>query len=140
WFLTDDAYISFRYSRNLSHGFGLVFNPGFEAVEGYSNFLWTVVLALFDRLGMAADRVANPLLLAATVALWGMVVWFAARRTAPASAWLVVVPATMLAATRSIAVWSTSGLETRLFEALLVGAALRLVIELEAARARRKAA
>lgn len=38
WFLTDDAFISFRYARNLLEGHGLVFNPG-EYVEGYSNFL-----------------------------------------------------------------------------------------------------
>ena len=28
WFLTDDAFISFRYARNLLEGHGLVFNPG----------------------------------------------------------------------------------------------------------------
>ena len=33
-FLTDDAFISFRYAVNLSEGHGLVFNPGFERVEG----------------------------------------------------------------------------------------------------------
>ena len=44
WFLCDDAFISFRYARNLLEGHGLVFNPG-EYVEGYSNFLWTLELA-----------------------------------------------------------------------------------------------
>ena len=28
WFLTDDAFISFRYVRNLLEGHGLVFNAG----------------------------------------------------------------------------------------------------------------
>ncbi len=27
WFLTDDAFISFRYARNLLEDHGLVFNP-----------------------------------------------------------------------------------------------------------------
>jgi len=40
----DDAYISFQYAKNWVLGHGLVFNPG-EAVEGYTNFLWVVVLA-----------------------------------------------------------------------------------------------
>jgi tetratricopeptide (TPR) repeat protein len=35
--LIDDAFISFRYARNL----GLVFNPG-ERVEGYTNLLWVL--------------------------------------------------------------------------------------------------
>ncbi len=41
----DDAYISFRYAKNLLAGHGLVFNVG-ERVEGYTNFLWTVLVAL----------------------------------------------------------------------------------------------
>ena len=43
-FLGDDAFISFRYARNLAEGHGLVWNPG-EAVEGYTNFLWVVLMA-----------------------------------------------------------------------------------------------
>ncbi|MAF64570.1 MAG: hypothetical protein CMJ84_02770 [Planctomycetes bacterium] len=51
-FLCDDAYISFRYSRHLALGEGLRFNLAAETpVEGYSNFLWVVYLALFERLG-----------------------------------------------------------------------------------------
>lgn len=42
--VVDDAYISFQYTRNLVEGRGLVFNPG-EYVEGYTNFLWVIVLA-----------------------------------------------------------------------------------------------
>lgn len=39
----DDAYISFRYAKNFFNGLGLVFNPG-EYVEGYSNFLYVLLL------------------------------------------------------------------------------------------------
>ena len=42
--IQDDAYISFRYARNLVDGNGLVFNPG-DRVEGYTNFLWTMLSA-----------------------------------------------------------------------------------------------
>ena len=44
WFLTDDTFISFRYTRNLLDEHGLVFNPG-EHVEGYTYFLWILELA-----------------------------------------------------------------------------------------------
>ena len=44
WFLCDEAFISFRYARNLVEGHGLVFNPG-ERVEGYANFPWVLELA-----------------------------------------------------------------------------------------------
>lgn len=43
--IVDDAFISCRYARNLAEGHGLVYNVG-ERVEGYTNFLWTVLVAL----------------------------------------------------------------------------------------------
>ncbi len=42
--ITDDAYITFRYALNLANGAGLVFNHG-EYTEGFSNPLWTLLLA-----------------------------------------------------------------------------------------------
>ncbi|TMD96431.1 MAG: hypothetical protein E6I76_07800, partial [Chloroflexi bacterium] len=53
WFLPftlDDPYVSFRYASHLASGSGLVFNPG-EHVEGYSNLLWTLLLAAVIRAG-----------------------------------------------------------------------------------------
>jgi len=44
WEPFDDAYISFRYAQNFADGHGLVFNQG-ERVEGFTNFLWTMVIA-----------------------------------------------------------------------------------------------
>jgi hypothetical protein len=49
--VVDDAYISFRYSHNLAEGEGLVFNSG-EYVEGYTNLLWTLLMALPEVLGL----------------------------------------------------------------------------------------
>jgi hypothetical protein len=43
-FIQDDAYTSFRYAKNFVEGYGLVFNPG-ERVEGYTNFLWVMILS-----------------------------------------------------------------------------------------------
>jgi len=45
----DDAYISFRYAKNLVEGNGLVFNIG-ERVEGYTNFLWVLLMAVPEAL------------------------------------------------------------------------------------------
>lgn len=47
----DDAYITFRYARNLAQGAGLVYNPG-EWVLGTSTPLYTLLLALLARLGL----------------------------------------------------------------------------------------
>ncbi|HLE04617.1 MAG TPA: glycosyltransferase family 39 protein [Anaerolineales bacterium] len=45
--LFDDAMISMQYARNFAHGQGLVWNAGGEHVEGYSNPLWVLVMAVF---------------------------------------------------------------------------------------------
>ena len=44
--LIDDPYISARYAKNLINGYGLVYNPGEEPVEGFSNPLFTLIIAL----------------------------------------------------------------------------------------------
>lgn len=67
--LFDDAYISFRYARNVAEGNGLVWNLG-ERVEGYTNFLWTLGLGLGLRLtGIPAD----------VLGLWGCLAVLAAN-------------------------------------------------------------
>ena len=53
WML-DDAYISFRYAENLALGKGLVFNEG-EHVEGYTTFLWVMLLAVGSALGLPLE-------------------------------------------------------------------------------------
>jgi hypothetical protein len=42
--ISDDAFISFRFAKHLAEGKGLVFNEG-ERVEGYTNFLWVMLMA-----------------------------------------------------------------------------------------------
>ncbi|WP_032915740.1 hypothetical protein [Leptospira santarosai] len=44
--ISDDAFISLRYAKNFADGKGLVFNEG-EFVEGYTNFLWTILFVPF---------------------------------------------------------------------------------------------
>lgn len=50
----DDAFISYRYARNLARGLGLVFNPGadWEPVLGTTTPGYTVFLSLWSRLGL----------------------------------------------------------------------------------------
>ena len=50
-FIQDDAFISFRYARNFVEGHGLVWNIG-EPVEGYTNFLWVMLVSGALRLGI----------------------------------------------------------------------------------------
>ena len=133
-FLTDDAYISFRYARNLADGHGLVFNPGFERVEGYTNLLWVLILAAAALVGIGPEAAAIALGYGLTILLWLLVCRFAYSEARPRDPpWIWLLAPVMLAATRSVAVWSTGGLETRLFEVLILGALLRLLVEIRGA-------
>ena len=50
--IIDDAGISFVYARNWVEGHGLVSQAGATPIEGYSNFSWVFLMALFMKLGI----------------------------------------------------------------------------------------
>ena len=117
-FVTDDAYISFVYSRNLAEHGELTFNLG-QYVEGYTNFLWTVLLAGLMKLGVAPELSCRLLaLVCALVTLW-LVTRIMDRALERRSAWSVV-PALLLACSSGFACWTSGGLETQLFTMLVV--------------------
>jgi hypothetical protein len=134
-FLCDDAFISFRYARNLAEGHGLVFNPGFERVEGFTNPSWVLLLGALAAAGAPPEVAANVLTLLLTVALFWLVTSRSLAWLPPGTPrWVAALPVAWLAVTRSIAVWSTSGLETRLFEVLVVGGVFGVVDQVLAVR------
>jgi hypothetical protein len=50
--------ISMRYARNLVEGAGLVWNPGGEHVEGYTNFFWVLLMAAFHLLPIGISKIS----------------------------------------------------------------------------------
>ena len=128
-FTCDDGYISFRYARNLSEGRGLVFNPlDTPRVEGYSNFLWTLVLAGLYRLGATGTSLgawANALSIAAGALLLVLVVR-AAERLLGVGPRAKALTALFLGTLVPFALWSTSGLETMPFALALFATFERL--------------
>jgi len=118
----DDAYISWRYARNLVSGHGLVFNPG-ERVEGYTNFLWTIVSVPFIALG--AGEVMGPVgmglgVLCALATLVLLVLFVRQTDERPIVAGLAAL---LLAVDGSFALWSVSGMETAFFGLWLLAGA-----------------
>jgi len=117
----DDAFISYRYAANLAHGHGLVYNPG-ERVEGYSNFLWTLLMAVVVLLGFRPEDVGPPLSAVLAIATLAMVMVFARRRGG-----FGVLAGLVLAASSIWATWATGGLETSLFTLFVTASALALM-------------
>lgn len=123
-FYIDDALISLRFVEQFVAGNGLVYNVG-ERVEGYSNFLWVMLLAPFGWAQVDliwATRFLGTVFGAGALAC---VAWFVRGLR-----WPWVAPA-LLVACAPFAAWVMGGLETLLFAFLLVAGAIAFVHEEE---------
>jgi hypothetical protein len=128
-YISDDAFISFRYAQNWAMGYGPVYNVG-ETVEGYTNFLWMAILTIFYKAGFDIVLVAQVLGIALGLATILLTYKFS-KRWHPASSPWAVLAACLLALNVSFAAWSTGGLETHLFTFLVLLSALLYLQELE---------
>jgi arabinofuranosyltransferase len=121
-FTQDDAYISYRYVRNFINGHGLVFNPG-ERVEGYTNFLWIILLSIFAKFGLDIIVVSKILGIGsgcmALFLLYKISALFFQKKNRsinPAESWFFALfPSLLLASNSAFAYWSISGLESAFF-------------------------
>ncbi len=117
WFFTiDDMYIPLRYAKHWASGQGLLWNLGEEPVEGYSNFSF-VVLAL-----TALKLHLNPILVlklagAAGLFLSTIALYYLARFWF--NCYLALIPCFWLLWYSGQIIWSVSGLETTIYEALI---------------------
>jgi arabinofuranosyltransferase len=123
-FFVDDALISFRYVQQFVGGNGLVYSVG-EFVEGYSNFLWIIMLSPLHYFGVdlvLSSKVMGTMLSVATL---GLTLEFAERFR------FSIVAPLFLAVSVPFAAWSMGGLETPLFTFLLTASILTFVREEE---------
>ncbi|UCF05410.1 MAG: hypothetical protein JSV33_16115 [bacterium] len=124
YYIPDDTYITLRYARNVIDGKGFVFNEG-ERLEGYTNYLWLIILILIGKLGGSLPTAARTLSLiasCATLILAGYIAWV--HRPPRASGWsaalAVITAPLLLAASPPFLTWSLSGTEIPLFTFLLL--------------------
>lgn len=109
----DDAFISFRYARNLARGDGLVYNPGQPPVEGYSNFLWTMLFVPVISWGWNPELVSKGLGIACGLGVFAVTVVLS-RVFSRDSRFQVLAPL-FVATSPAIAMQAITGLETHLF-------------------------
>jgi len=117
--VAEDAFISFRFARHVALGEGFVWNIGEPPVEGYTNFLWVVLMALVLKLGFGPEIPSQVLGILAT----GATILFVYRISCLLhgelrSPFRFAAPV-LMAASGPIATWAASGMETNLFMALL---------------------
>ncbi len=135
WFLTDDAFIAFRYVSNSQLGHGYTWNPPpFLPVEGYTSFLWVWLLdTIWSLTGLEPPATANPLALLCSLGTMLLTLgatarlWLRGRQAAPL-ALIAALTVALLVSNTSFLTWASSGLETALFDLLVLAWVLALPI------------
>lgn len=127
WFLTDDAYIFFRYVSNSMLGYGYTWNlPPFKPVEGYTSFLWVVLLDVVWRMtGVEPPDSANVLsLFFAYGTLFITILMLLKIELRPSlhkvRLLLVFIALVGILSNRTFLAWTSSGLETAVFNFFLI--------------------
>jgi arabinofuranosyltransferase len=133
-FIQDDAFISFRYARNLATGVGLVWNRG-EAVEGYTNFLWTILTAAGIRFG--ADPVPFAQVAGMVFFLCSLLLTYRLAAAAGLSPGNALVALLLTGTNFTFSSYATGGLETQMVTALFLAGCL-VAVRAVAGRADRR--
>jgi hypothetical protein len=133
FWLDDDEMVSMRYARNLAEGQGLVWNPG-ERVEGYTNLLWTLLMAAVHRLGLGDAR-SSLVLKVACLLMVPAILRIAEellRSFVPQPGLALPALLVPLVLCRDLLFWAVNGFETTLSTLLFLWVLLRLLQERDA--------
>lgn len=117
----DDAYITFRYARNLLSGYGFVYNPG-ERVLGTTTPLYTLLLAGMGMLAGGRDADFPGLALAINAVADGitcLLLWNLGKKAGSSAAGLAV--GIVWAIAPFSVTFAIGGMETSLVVCLLTG-------------------
>ena len=119
-FVQDDSFITFRYVKNFIDGHGLVFNIG-ERVEGYTTFLWTIMLAIPGKLGFELINLSQVL-----GVLFGIGTLYFTYKLSQnlggdnRQVGFSLIAVLLFASNSAVAYWLISGMETGMFVFLTV--------------------
>jgi hypothetical protein len=107
----DDAFITFRYSRNIVEGLGFVYNPGVHTL-GTTTPLYTLLMAAISGVTGVQDfqwyaLIVNALADSVTVALLYLLM-----RRLTGSDWVGVIPALLWAVSPMSVTFAIGGMET----------------------------
>ncbi len=120
--ICDDAFITMRYVKNFVDGNGLVYNIG-ERVEGYTHFLWLLLLAASKAIGFDPVDASMWLGIAAYAGILVLLLAISLREHKKNSKriWLPIAAA-LFALNYDTAEWASGGLETSFYALLILGA------------------
>lgn len=119
-FRVDDAYITFSFSKNLAAGNGPVYSHDLK-VEGYSNFLWMVLVAFGFLVAPQSDGYLAARILGFGLLAFGLYVVYRMARRAASPGVALIAPSALVLCSDLIRA-TLSGLETTAYAvAIAVG-------------------
>jgi arabinofuranosyltransferase len=134
-FIQDDSFITYRYVKNFTDGAGLVFNIG-EKVEGYTCFLWVMLLGGVKTLGFNFISASQVLGIISSM-LTLLFTYYISSKIFPKDKGTLynlvfsISAVVFLALNGSFAYWAVSGMETGLFTLLITAGVYLYLKELK---------
>ncbi len=121
--MADDALITLRYAQRLLDGFGLTWTEGIP-VEGYSNLLWTLLIAAFGKFGFELLTVARVLGVIFGILNIYLIIDFVRNRFGKAIT-ILVITLFFYSLSGTVSIWSMAGLEQPLVAFLALWAVVK---------------
>ena len=121
-YLVEDAGISVVFAQYIASGEGIVYYPDGERVEGYSNSLWTFLVAALIRAGISPLDIPRPMgifFTALGLFFAGLLAW---RCLDGPSRWLGLLLPPVIGEAGTVVIWAVAGLENGLYAATLMAA------------------
>jgi arabinofuranosyltransferase len=121
--LFDDAMISMTYARTFAQTGNLIWTPGSNRVQGFTNPLYVLIMAGLHKVGLNSERgsLVISLLGAALIIATSLIVGYLVSSSVSTNARFVILIATgSIGLTYPLAFWTLRGMEVGLIAFLLI--------------------
>jgi hypothetical protein len=117
--IVDDAYIFFRSAENILNGSGIVWNPGESPVEGYSSFLYLILL-LFGSLISLDLEIFSVIIGIVCSSLHLYISYLIYQHFFPSRKKENIFTVIMIGLSPAFLYWSSAGMDTALYSMILL--------------------
>lgn len=119
----DDAFIFLRYADNIVDGYGFVWNLGAAPVEGYTSFLYLIIITAIRFFGINSDSIIGWLgILFSTITL--LLTWKIIEIIIPDKPLFCFLVVFAVGFSPSFIYWTTGGLDVTLYTTLVLASTL----------------
>lgn len=120
--IVDDAYIFFRYAENIVNGHGFVWNIGEQPIEGYTSFLYLVVLifAKFLSLDLELFSIIFGIITSTLTLYFSFLIYQHLHSNKNGAILENIITVILIALSPAFLYWSVAGMETSFYSMLLL--------------------